>query len=166
VVSVALPPVTVPLPSRTAPSKNRTVPVAIDGDTAALNVTAWPGLAGLRLDVRMVVVLALSIGALTGVKPDQAGVASGLINTSQQVGGAIGVAVATTVATTFTSHYVDAHPGAAVFSGPALTHGFAITFYVLAAIAVAGAIVAGLMTEGRPPVEQPVVVDEALLEAA
>ena len=53
----------------------------------------------------------MSIGALTGVRPADAGVASGLINTTQQVGGAIGVAVATTVATTFTAHYVNAHAG-------------------------------------------------------
>ena len=44
-----------------------------------------------------------SIGALTGVRPADAGVASGLINTSQQFGGAIGVALATTIATTATA---------------------------------------------------------------
>ena len=53
----------------------------------------------------------MSIGALTGVPAVEAGVASGLINTSQQIGGAIGVARATTIATTFTSHYVNAHSG-------------------------------------------------------
>jgi sugar phosphate permease len=108
----------------------------------------------------------MTIGALTGVKADQAGIASGLINTSQQVGGAIGVALATTVATTFTTRYVDDHPGSAVFGGSALTHGFQVTFYVLAAIAVAGAVVAALLTEGRPRAEQPVLVEEPLLEAA
>ncbi len=46
-----------------------------------------------------------------------AGVASGLFNTGQQIGGAIGVAVATTVATTATSHYVSSHVGATAF-GP------------------------------------------------
>ena len=66
-----------------------------------------------------------------------AGVASGLINTSQQIGGAIGVAAATTIATTFTPHYVNAHPGVSALSGGALTHGFQITFYVLAGIAAA-----------------------------
>ena len=75
----------------------------------------------------------MSIGALTGVRQADAGIASGLINTTQQIGGAIGVAVATTVATTFTAHYVDAHPGSTAFSGAALTHGFQIAFYVLAA---------------------------------
>src|SRR5205085_8357837 len=48
----------------------------------------------------------MSIGALSGVQESEAGIASGLINTSQQIGGAIGVAAATTLATTFTSHYV------------------------------------------------------------
>src|SRR5882762_2013428 len=52
----------------------------------------------------------MSIGGLTGVHQSDAGVASGLINTSQQVGGAIGVAAATTIATTYTAHYVNAHP--------------------------------------------------------
>src|SRR6059058_1431981 len=68
----------------------------------------------------------MSIGALTGVRQADAGIASGLINTTQQIGGAIGVAVATTVATTFTAHYVNAHPGTSAFDGAALTHGFQV----------------------------------------
>ena len=52
------------------------------------------------------VFIPMSIGALTGVRPADAGIASGLINTSQQIGGAVGVAAATTIATTFTNHYV------------------------------------------------------------
>jgi MFS family permease len=110
----------------------------------------------------------MSIGALTGVRQREAGVASGLINTSQQIGGAIGVALATTIATTFTTHYVHSHPAASPLSGPALTHGFQITFYVLAAIAVAGAIAAALLTEGRAKTTQTVVEEQeqAVLEAA
>jgi EmrB/QacA subfamily drug resistance transporter len=110
----------------------------------------------------------MSIGALTGVGQSDAGIASGLINTSQQIGGAIGVAVATTIATTFTSNYVDAHPGASSLGGPALTHGFEIAFYVLAALAVAGAIVAAVMVESKPPesAEEPVEQPELALEAA
>ncbi|MCU1491020.1 MAG: hypothetical protein JWM85_2425 [Acidimicrobiaceae bacterium] len=92
----------------------------------------------------------MSIGALTGVQPAEAGVASGLINTSQQVGGAIGVAVAVTIATSFTNRYVDAHVGLSAFSGPALTHGFHIAFYVLAGLAAAGALISALMLESRP----------------
>src|SRR5438093_6257861 len=59
----------------------------------------------------------MQIGGLTGVQQSDAGVASGLINSSQQVGGAIGLAAATTIATTFTNHYVNAHPGTNALSG-------------------------------------------------
>src|SRR5439155_444235 len=92
----------------------------------------------------------MSIGALTGVTQADAGIASGLINTTQQIGGAIGVAVATTIATTFTAHYVSAHAGSNALSGPALTHGFAIAFYVLAALSAVGALVAALLLESTP----------------
>jgi len=93
----------------------------------------------------------ISIGGLTGVRPADAGIAAGLINTTQQIGGAIGVAVATTVATTYTNHFVSAHPGSSATSGAALTHGFEIAFYVLAALAALGAVVAALMVEPTPP---------------
>jgi len=112
---------------------------------------------------------AVPIGALTGVRESDAGVASGLINTTQQIGGAIGVAVATTLATTFTTHYVNGHSGVSAFSGPALTHGFEIAFYVLAAIALAGAVLSALMLESRPAApEAEIASDEATpaLEAA
>ena len=92
----------------------------------------------------------MSIGALTGVRQSDAGIASGLINTTQQIGGAIGVAVATTVATTFTTRYLDAHPGSASFSPAALTHGFQIAFYVLAGMAALGALIAAVMLESKP----------------
>ncbi len=92
----------------------------------------------------------MTIGALTGVKQADAGVASGLINTSQQVGGAIGVAAATTIATTFTLHYVHAHAGTTALDGSALTHGFQVTFYVLAAVATLAAILAAVMIESNP----------------
>jgi EmrB/QacA subfamily drug resistance transporter len=92
----------------------------------------------------------MSIGGLTGVSQADAGIASGLINTTQQIGGAIGVAIATTIATTYTNHFVDAHPGSSASGAAALTHGFQIAFYVLAALAVLGAVVAALMIE---PVE-------------
>jgi EmrB/QacA subfamily drug resistance transporter len=98
-------------------------------------------LSGLGLALAFV---PMSIGALAGVRHSEAGVASGLINTSQQIGGAIGVAVATTIATTFTAHYVNAHPGSSPLGANALTHGFTIAFYALAGIAAVGALVAAL----------------------
>jgi EmrB/QacA subfamily drug resistance transporter len=120
-------------------------------------------LSGLGLALAFV---PMSIGGLTGVKQSEAGIASGLINTSQQIGGAIGVAAATTIATTFTSHYVSSHPGLNALSGSALTHGFQITFYVLAAIAAAGGVLAAVLTESRPAAEAQAVEAEVALEAA
>jgi MFS family permease len=122
-------------------------------------------LSGIGLALAFV---SMSIGALTGVQPADAGVASGLINTSQQIGGAIGVAAATTIATTFSARYVDAHSGVSQLSGAALTHGFQITFYVLAGIAAVGAVLAAALTESRAvttAAEEPVEAD-MLLEAA
>src|SRR5438552_12911357 len=89
----------------------------------------------------------ISIGGLTGVRSDDAGVASGLLNTNQQIGGAIGVAIATTIATTYTSHYLHGHPGVAPLDAAALTHGFQIAFYVLAALAALAAVISAIMIE-------------------
>jgi EmrB/QacA subfamily drug resistance transporter len=106
----------------------------------------------------------MSIGALTGVRQADAGIASGLINTNQQIGGAIGVAAAVTIATTFTTRYVNAHAGANAFSGAALTHGFEIAFYALAAVAALGALLAVLVLESRPAQAEPELTGEAALE--
>jgi EmrB/QacA subfamily drug resistance transporter len=109
----------------------------------------------------------MSIGALTGVRQADAGVASGLINTTQQIGGAIGVAVATTIATTYTSRYVDAHPGTSPFAGAALTHGFQVAFYVLAALAALGTVLAAVMLESKSATVEVPLSDAAVeLEAA
>jgi MFS family permease len=71
----------------------------------------------------------VSIAALAGVKADEAGLASGLINTSQQIGGAIGVALASTV---FTSHFDHK-----LLTPKLLTDGYALAFWVMAAFGVA-----------------------------
>ena len=107
----------------------------------------------------------MSIAALAGVRQSEAGIASGLINTTQQIGGAIGVAVATTVATTYTTHFVSGHPGATPLSGPALTHGFEIAFYVLAALAAAGAVLAAAMVESKPKLAEVEELPEAAVPA-
>jgi MFS family permease len=113
----------------------------------------------------------MSIGALTGVKADDAGVASGLLNTNQQIGGAIGVAIATTIATVYTSHYLQGHPGVGPLDGAALTHGFQFAFYVLAALAALAAVVSAIMIEPGAAAttsseESPANLTPALEEAA
>jgi EmrB/QacA subfamily drug resistance transporter len=68
----------------------------------------------------------VSIAALAGATPVEAGLQSGLINTNQQVGGAIGLAILTTVATTRTDHLIaDGVP-----RPEALTDGFSLAFWV------------------------------------
>jgi EmrB/QacA subfamily drug resistance transporter len=100
----------------------------------------------------------MSIGALEGVRSNDAGVASGLFNTTQQIGGSVGVAVVTTVATTFSLHYANAHLGASTQSPAALTHGFEISFYVLAGLALAAAILGFVLVE--PPAADAVETEE------
>jgi EmrB/QacA subfamily drug resistance transporter len=99
----------------------------------------------------------MTIAALMGVEEADAGVASGLLNTSQQIGGAIGLATASTIATSFTSRYVDSHAGATALGGSALTYGFQITFYVLAGVAALAAVLAATMIESRPSATADVV---------
>ncbi|HEX6699846.1 MAG TPA: MFS transporter [Gaiellaceae bacterium] len=81
----------------------------------------------------------VSIAALAGVEWHEAGLASGLINTAQQIGSGVGVAVASSVAT---SHFTTlVHAGDAPLA--AQTGGFQWAFWVVAGIAAAG-IVASL----------------------
>jgi EmrB/QacA subfamily drug resistance transporter len=82
----------------------------------------------------------VSIAALQGVREHEAGVASGLINTSQQIGGALGIAILSTIATTHTEGVLrDAGGGQAAVAG-ALTEGFQYAFAVGAVMAVVGLI--------------------------
>ncbi len=74
----------------------------------------------------------ISIAALAGVQEHQAGLASGLLNTSQQIGGAIGIAIASSVAAGHTQALVHAGDTAPT----ALTGGFRSAFWVLGAIAL------------------------------
>jgi EmrB/QacA subfamily drug resistance transporter len=74
----------------------------------------------------------VSIAALAGVEEHQAGLASGLLNTSQQLGGAIGIAIASSVAASQTNALL--HSGNAIPAS--LTSGFRAAFWVLGAIAL------------------------------
>ena len=78
----------------------------------------------------------MSIAALAGVAPQEAGLASGLINTSQQIGGAVGVAVASTVAFTHMRTLLASHHDLPT----ALTSGFALAFWVFAAVGAASVV--------------------------
>jgi EmrB/QacA subfamily drug resistance transporter len=99
----------------------------------------------------------VSIAALAGVADREAGLASGLINTSQQIGGAIGVAVASTV---FTSHFNSlVHTGKSIPA--ALTGGYAWGFWALAVFGVAALVAALTLIRREELAETPVTAPVA-----
>ena len=87
----------------------------------------------------------LTIASVAGTKPDEAGLASGLINTSQQVGGALGLAILVAVANGVTENYTTGPQPDAV----ALTEGFQAAFLVGSGMALFGALLALTMIRSR-----------------
>jgi EmrB/QacA subfamily drug resistance transporter len=106
----------------------------------------------------------ISIAALAGVRAAEQGLASGLINTSQQIGGALGIAALTAVATSTTTDAVASGSTMPV----ALTDGFQAAFYGAAAVAIVGIFVALFVVRGEDLVEQPEAAVDAVpaLDAA
>ena len=92
----------------------------------------------------------VSIAALAGVAEREAGLASGLINTSQQIGGAIGVALASTVFST--------HIGKGRATLETLTEGYALAFWVMAGFAVAGVLATLLLIRREELAQSPAAV--------
>ena len=89
--------------------------------------------------------IAGTIAATTGASEDDAGLASGLLNTSQQVGGAIGTAAIAAIATAQAN---DALGLGAVLPA-ALTEGYQTGYLVVAGVALAAAIVVAVLVPGR-----------------
>jgi EmrB/QacA subfamily drug resistance transporter len=106
----------------------------------------------------------ISIAALAGVKPAEAGLASGLINTSQQVGGALGIAALSAIATSTTTDQLATGSARAV----ALTDGFQAAFVAGAIVGIVGILVALFVVRGRDITTEaaPATGVEPALEAA
>jgi predicted MFS family arabinose efflux permease len=96
--------------------------------------------------------------ATYGVEPRDAGVASAMVNTSQQVGGAIGTALLNTIAASATTSYIADHIGSAT-SKPAaqlvqlqgMVHGYTnAIWYAVAILVVSATIAFTFVTTGKP----------------
>jgi len=101
-------------------------------------------LAVLGIGVGLVIATAINTGTL-GVQARDAGVASAMINTSQQIGCAVGTALLSTLAAGATSSSLDGHRHTATALARATVHGYATAFWASAAIFVLGAIMALLV---------------------
>jgi hypothetical protein len=104
--------------------------------------------------------------ATRGVKPGDAGVASGLSNATNQVGGSLGLAPLSTLAATATTHYLAGkQPNASVIADAAV-HGYTTGFWWPARFFAAGALITGLLLHGRAPQPAPRTQNEANLQPA
>jgi EmrB/QacA subfamily drug resistance transporter len=129
----------------------------------SVNGTYWsdlfPGFLVLGVAIPFAFV-PITIAALAGTKPQEAGLASGLINTSQQIGGAVGIAFLSTIAVSTTDNAVASGTAMPV----ALTDGFVNAFWAGAAIAFAGVLVSVFLVRGRDLRPQEAVIGEPALE--
>jgi MFS family permease len=107
------------------------------------NVLGPSVLAAIGLGLSFV---SVTIAAVVGTRPQEAGLASGLVNTAQQVGGALGLAILSTIANSRTDDVVRAggHP-----LSYALTRGFERAFLVGSCFALVGAVLTVLLIASR-----------------
>ena len=83
-----------------------------------------------------------SVSAISGVQPNESGLASALLNVGRQLGGSLGIAIMGTVATTVTRNQLATGPFTHAAVNRALTTGFSAAFEIAGLIALAGFVTA------------------------
>ncbi|WP_433683331.1 MFS transporter [Nocardia sp. CA-119907] len=100
-------------------------------------------------------------GATAGVHHEDAGVASAMINTSQQVGGSIGTALLSTIAASAATDYLSTHQPGPLAMAQAQIESYTTSFWWATAIFVAGAVITAFLmpnTVPAPSEGEPVIV--------
>jgi EmrB/QacA subfamily drug resistance transporter len=121
--------------------------------TVSYPVGVLPALLGLGLGFGMIFAPAINT-ATAGVRREDSGVASALVNTMQQVGGSIGTSALSTLALTATAGYLLAHHAGALAPAIAETRGYLLAFTVSAALLGLGAILVFVLVPAKHRIEE------------
>jgi len=116
--------------------------------TSSYPVGVLPALLVMGLGLGTVIAPATNT-ATAGVRREDSGVASAMVNTMQQVGGSIGVSALSTIALTAVTSYLVAHHPGPLAPAIAATRGYTLAFTVSAGVLALGAIIAVILVPSR-----------------
>jgi EmrB/QacA subfamily drug resistance transporter len=120
------------------------------GVTASYAADVLPGVLLVGAGMGCVMAVGMSTATL-GVRTEDSGVASSLVNTGQQIGGSLGTALLSTFATTAATHYMQGRPHTPAVAAHAAVHGYTTAFWISAGIYAAAAVIAGLLIRRGVP---------------
>ena len=107
-----------------------------------------PGLLIIGLGMGCVFAPAFSTATL-GVADHEAGIASAMVNTSQQVGGSVGTALLSTLFASAVTNYSESHAHLSGVAGAALVHGYTVAFWWAAGFFAVGLLLAAVILPAR-----------------
>ncbi|WP_084105431.1 MFS transporter [Demequina sp. NBRC 110056] len=117
-------------------------------------VHVFPGLIFLGLGMGLTFMPSMAT-ATGGVRGTDAGVVSATLNTTQQVGGSIGIALLNTIAATATTNWFTSNGGASADPALAAVHGFTTAMWVSVGAVLLAALLAAILVTARPSAEAP-----------